>query len=220
VSGSMEGWPVRLPLIVAITGASGAVFGIRALELLRDDPRFETHLIISLAARATIAAETDRSVSDVCELADVVHPVGNIGATIASGSFPAHGKIVAPSSIRTLAAVAGCLSDNLVTRAADVTLKERRPLVLMVRETPLHVGHLRLMQQAAEAGATIMPPVPSFYHRPSSIGELVDQTVGRALDQLGIDTDGVQRWRGLPAALVRRRELRPMANLDRTRRPG
>lgn len=206
MSTPLEHWPVRRPLVIAITGASGAVFGIRALELLRDDPSVETHLVISTAGRATIVAETDRSVREVRDLADVTHSIGNVGASIASGSFPAHGMLVAPCSMRTAGAVAACLSDNLITRAADVMLKERRPLVLMVRETPLHAGHLRVMQQAAEAGAVIMPPVPAFYHRPASLDELVDQTVGRAFDQLGITTDAVQRWAGMPDALSQRRK--------------
>jgi flavin prenyltransferase len=189
------------PLVVAITGASGAIYGIRALELLCAEPDVETHLVMSSSARATIVSETDYTLEDVRGLADVVHPEGSIGASIASGSFRTLGMLVAPCSIKTLSGIATCYADTLVTRAADVMLKERRPLVLLVRETPLHPGHLRLMQQAAESGAVIMPPVPAFYHRPQSLAEVVDQTVGRALDQFGLDLPAVNRWSGMGDAL-------------------
>jgi len=185
-------------LIVAITGASGAVYGIRALTALRGVEDVETHLIISAGGRATIAHETDLRVDDVRALADVVHPEGNLSASISSGSFATMGMLVAPCSIKTLAAIAHSYDANLVTRAADVVLKERRPLVLLLRETPLHLGHLRLTVAAAENGAIVMPPVPAFYHRPQSIEDIVDQTIGRALDQFGIDTTLVQRWHGPP----------------------
>jgi 4-hydroxy-3-polyprenylbenzoate decarboxylase len=188
-------------VIVAITGASGAIYGIRALEMLREQPDVEVHLVLSTGGRRTIAAETDYRVDAVRDLADVVHPEANVGATIASGSFVTAGMLIAPCSIKSLSAVANCYADNLVARAADVMLKERRALVLMVRETPLHAGHLRLMQQASEAGAIIMPPVPAFYQRPATIEELVDQTVGRALDQIGVDTGNVARWSGMGDAL-------------------
>ena len=183
-------------LVVAITGASGVIIGVRLLDALRDVAEIETHLVLSAGARATLALETDYSVDDVKAMADVVHADTNLAAPISSGSFRTLGMIIAPCSIRTLSGVATSNAANLVVRAADVTLKERRPLVLLVRETPLHLGHIRLLRQAAEAGATIMPPVPAFYHRPKTIDQLVDQTVGRALDQLGLETDLVTRWNG------------------------
>jgi 4-hydroxy-3-polyprenylbenzoate decarboxylase len=183
-------------VIVGLSGASGAIFGIRTLELLRRVPDVETHLIMSAGARATIGLETNWATNDVAALADVVHQPTNLAASISSGSFRAHGMIIAPCSVKTLSSIANCYGENLVSRAADVMLKERRPLVLLFRETPLHVGQIRLMLQAAEAGAVVMPPVPAFYHRPTSIGDIVDQTVGRALDQLGIDVDVVSRWQG------------------------
>jgi 4-hydroxy-3-polyprenylbenzoate decarboxylase len=184
-------------IVVAITGASGAIYGIRTLEILRERPDTETHLVISDSGRATIAQETRRSIQEVRSLADVVHPVRELGASIASGSFRTDGMVVAPCSIRTLSAIANCATGDLVSRAADVVLKERRRLVLLVRETPLHAGHLRLMLQATENGAVVMPPVPAFYAEPASIEELVDHTVGRALDLLGIDTELVSRWDGM-----------------------
>ena len=187
-------------LVVAITGASGVIIGVRLLDALRDLAEIETHLILSAGARATLALETEYSVADVKAMADVVHADTNMAAPISSGSFRTLGMIIAPCSIRTLSGVATSNAGTLVVRAADVTLKERRPLVLLVRETPLHLGHIRLLQQAAEAGATIMPPVPAFYHRPRTIDELIDQTVGRALDQLGLETDLVTRWNGPSAS--------------------
>lgn len=185
-------------IVVGISGASGAVFGIRTLEMLRPISDLETHLVISSGARTTIAMETDQTVEEIAELADVVHKESNLAAPISSGSFRTDGMLIAPCSIKTLSAIANSFADNLLSRAADVTLKERRPLVLLFRETPLHLGQIRLMMQAAEAGATIMPPVPAFYHRPRTIGEIVDQTVGRALDQLGLETPEVSRWSGRP----------------------
>jgi len=184
-------------IVVAITGASGAIYGIRTLEILRERSDTETHLVISDSGRATIAQETRRSIEEVRSLADVVHPFRELGASIASGSFRTDGMLVAPCSIRTLSAIANCATGDLVSRAADVVLKERRRLVLLVRETPLHAGHLRLMLQATENGAIVMPPVPAFYAEPASIEELVDHTVGRALDLLGIDTELVNRWAGM-----------------------
>jgi flavin prenyltransferase len=195
-------------LIVAITGASGVIFGIRLLEALRDIDDIESHLLISTGARATLAMETDLALADVKALADVVHSDSNLAASISSGSFRTRGMIVAPCSIKTLSGIATSDTSNLVVRAADVTLKERRPLVLLVRETPLHLGHLRLMVQAAETGAIIMPPVPAFYHRPRTLSDVVDQTVGRALDQVGLDSDLVTRWNG-PGATAMAPEARP-----------
>jgi 4-hydroxy-3-polyprenylbenzoate decarboxylase len=187
---------VKRRIIVAITGASGACYGIRALEMLRDVDDVETHLILSSGGRKTIALETDSTASQVAAIADVVHAEGNVAASISSGSFRTAGMLVAPCSIKTLSGIANAYDDNLVTRAADVVLKERRPLVLLVRETPLHSVHIRLMQQADAAGAIIMPPVPAFYHRPEAIRDIVDQTIGRALDQFGIELDSVRRWQG------------------------
>jgi 4-hydroxy-3-polyprenylbenzoate decarboxylase len=183
-------------LVVGITGASGVILGIRLLEVLRPMP-VETHLVLSPAGRATIAQETDWKVSDVLDLADVSYSHADIGAAIASGSFTTLGMVVIPCSIKTLSAVANSYADDLMARAADVTLKEGRPLVLVVRETPLHRGHLRLMSLAAEAGAVIFPPVPAFYSRPQSLEEMVDNTVGRVLARLGIENAGYQEWRGL-----------------------
>ena len=191
---TVDSSPVARRIVVAITGASGAVYGIRTLEVLRTLGGVETHLVISNSGKLTIGLETDRSVADVEALADVVHGSRDIAASISSGSFRTAGMIVAPCSIKTLSAVANCYSGDLVARAADVHLKERRPLVLMVRETPLHRGHLRLMEQAAEAGAVIYPPVPAFYNRPESLTDVVDHTVGRALEQLGLDIGSINRW--------------------------
>jgi len=183
-------------IVVAMTGASGGIYGIRALEVLRGIPQVETHLIVSKGARATLALETPYRLEEAHELADVVHTDTNLAAPISSGSFQVRGMLVAPCSVKTLSAIAVCDSGNLVARAADVTLKERRPLVLLFRETPLHRGHLRIMQEATEAGATVMPPVPAFYHLPKTIDDIVDQTIGRALDQLGLDSGTVRRWTG------------------------
>ncbi|MEM7287879.1 MAG: UbiX family flavin prenyltransferase [Actinomycetota bacterium] len=181
-------------VVVAITGASGAVYGVRALELLRDVGAIETHLVLSNPAKTTIGVETDVSVGEVEELADHVHGSRDIGAPIASGSFRTEGMIVAPCSIKTLSAVATSFSSDLVARAADVTLKERRPLVLMVRETPFHLGHLRLMERVTEAGAIVYPPVPAFYNKPTSLADVVTHSVGRALEHLGVTVDGLSRW--------------------------
>jgi len=188
--------PVSPRVIVALTGASGAILGVRALERLRA-LGVETHLVLSAAARITIAQETDRKVTDVLALAHTSYDPRDIGATIASGSYPVLGMIVIPCSIKTLSAIANSYADDLIVRAADVTLKEGRPLVLVVRETPLHRGHLRLMDLAARAGAVIFPPVPAFYQRPATLDEMVDQTVARALQRLGIRDTGVQPWKGL-----------------------
>lgn len=186
-------------LVIGITGASGAIYGVRALETVRDIGDVETHLIVSKGARATLALETDFALEQVKALADVVHVDTNLAASISSGSFATRGMLIAPCSVKTLGAIASCSGNNLISRAADVTLKERRPLVLLVRETPLHAGHIQAMQQATAAGATIMPPVPAFYHRPKTIDEIVDQTVGRALDQFGFSSPRVRRWTGATA---------------------
>ena len=184
-------------LIVGISGASGAIYGVRTLEILRDCG-VETHLIISRAAQVTLAHETDLKVDDVRALATTVHRMEDIGASIASGSFRTDGMIVAPCSIRTLSEIAGGVTMSLMSRAADVILKERRRLVLMVRETPLHAGHLKSMLAVTEMGAIVAPPVPAFYARPESLAAMVDHTVGRALDLFDIETNVVKRWKSLP----------------------
>lgn len=180
-------------LIVGISGASGVVYGLRALEACRQ-LGVETHLILSKAAAQTLAQETDLSVSDVQARADVSHKVGDIGASVASGSFPTLGMLIAPCSVRTMSEIATGVTSSLLTRAADVTLKERRPLVLMVRETPLHLGHLRTLVRLAEMGAIIAPPLPAFYAKPASLDEMVDQSVGRVLDLFGLSWTSVKRW--------------------------
>ncbi|EMJ5883116.1 UbiX family flavin prenyltransferase [Enterobacter cloacae] len=185
-------------LIVGLSGASGAIYGVRLLQVLRDVPEVETHLVMSQAARQTLSLETDLSLRDVQALANVVHDARDIAASISSGSFKTAGMVILPCSIKTLSGIVNSYTDTLVTRAADVVLKERRPLVLCVRETPLHLGHLRLMTQAAELGAVIMPPVPAFYHRPTSLDDVINQTVNRLLDQFDIDLpeDLFTRWQG------------------------
>ncbi|MBU5925630.1 UbiX family flavin prenyltransferase [Enterobacter sichuanensis] len=185
-------------LIVGLSGASGAIYGVRLLQVLRDVADVETHLVMSQAARQTLSLETELSLRDVQALADVVHDARDIAASISSGSFKTAGMVILPCSIKTLSGIVHSYTDTLVTRAADVVLKERRPLVLCVRETPLHLGHLRLMTQAAELGAVIMPPVPAFYHRPTSLDDVINQTVNRVLDQFDIDlpADLFTRWQG------------------------
>jgi len=180
-------------LIVGISGATGFQFGIRALELLRE-LGVETHLVMSKGAEMTRHYETDLKSEDVHALADIVHPIGNLGATISSGSFRTMGMLVAPCSMRTLGAIAAGISDNLLTRAADVVLKERRRLVLMTRESPLHLGHLRNMVAVTEIGAVVFPPVPAFYIKPRSIDDLISHTVGRALDMFDLDVKSLRRW--------------------------
>lgn len=182
-------------LIVAITGASGVIYGIRALELLRECPDVETHVILSPSAARTIAEETDHSIERIRALADALYNHKDIGAAISSGSFRTEGMLVAPCSVKTLSGIANCFDEELVVRAADVCLKERRRVVLLFRETPLHAGHIELMAQATRNGAIVMPPVPGFYHRPRSVDDIVTQTVGRALDLFGIDPKVVKRWR-------------------------
>jgi 4-hydroxy-3-polyprenylbenzoate decarboxylase len=181
--------------ILAITGASGAILGIRTLELLKE-AGMQTHLIITRAARQTITSETDWAIADVEALAAVSYDPQDIGARLASGSFMTDGMLVVPCSIKTLSGIANSYTDNLVVRAADVCLKEGRRLVLAVRETPLHAGHLRLMQLAAEAGAVIFPPIPAFYAGPKTVDDLVTNLVGRMLLRMGIENEHYQRWDG------------------------
>ena len=183
-------------LIVGITGASGVILGIRLLQIL-PPLGIESHLVLSPAARATIAQETDWKVSDVFALASVNYEYQDIGAALASGSFTTRGMVIIPCSIKTLSAVANSYADSLLTRAADVTLKEGRPLLLVVRETPLHRGHLRLMDLAARSGAIIFPPVPAFYTHPQTVEAMVDNIVGRILARLGIPNAGYAIWKGL-----------------------
>lgn len=187
----------RRRLIVALTGSTGPHYGVRLVEVLRAHTDVEVHLVLSAAARVTIQYEMDRDPASVAALAHRVYDERDVGAAIASGTFVTDGMVVAPCSIKTLSAIAHSFTDTLIARAADVCLKERRRLVLVVRETPLHRGHLRLMLEAAESGAVILPPVPAFYHRPASIAELVDHTVVKILDQFGIHLDLVTRWTGL-----------------------
>ncbi|MEA2833431.1 MAG: flavin prenyltransferase [Methylobacteriaceae bacterium] len=183
-------------LIVAITGASGAIYGIRTLEILRAVADVETHVILTPAALRTITEETEFRIDEVRELADRLYDYRDIGAAISSGSYKTKGMLVAPCSVRALSGIANCHDSELTVRAADVCLKERRRVVLLFRETPLHAGHIALMDQATRNGAIVMPPVPAFYHRPQTIGDIVDQTVGRALDLFGIETQVVKRWSG------------------------
>ena len=189
-----ESAPQRL--IVGISGASGVTYGVRVLDALRE-LGVESHLVVTRAALLTLSQETDLSADDLLGRADVSHRLNDVGATIASGSFRTMGMIIAPCSVRTMSEIATGVTSTLLTRAADVVLKERRPLVLMVRETPLHLGHLRTMTALAEMGAVIAPPLPAFYSKPASIAEMVDQSVGRALDLFGLDWSSVRRWGGL-----------------------
>jgi 4-hydroxy-3-polyprenylbenzoate decarboxylase len=182
-------------LIIGITGASGTVYGARLLEVLRDMP-IETHLVITDAARRVAELETSQTPEQLEALADFSYSIGEIEATISSGSFLTMGMVIAPCSIKTLSGIARCASDTLLTRAADVVLKERRRLVLVVRETPLHLGHLRLMTEVTEYGAIVLPPVPAFYHGPKTVGDIVDQTVGKVLDQFGLEHGLFKRWQG------------------------
>jgi 4-hydroxy-3-polyprenylbenzoate decarboxylase len=183
-------------LIVAITGASGTIYGIRILEALKN-LGIESHLVMSDSAKLTMAAETDYKPAQIEAMADVVHSAKNVGASISSGSFKSLGMVIAPCSIRTLSEIASGVTSSLVSRAADVVLKERRRLVLLVRETPLHAGHLRSMSQVTECGAIVMPPVPAFYAKPESIDDMVKHTVGRCLDLFDLDNALVNRWNGM-----------------------
>ena len=184
-------------LIVGISGASGVIYGVRILELLRDK-EIETHLVMSKSAEMTLAYETDLKPKAVKALASVSHPVADIGASISSGSFQTIGMIIAPCSIKTMSEIAGGVTSSLLSRAADVVLKERRRLVLALRETPLHGGHLRTMTTLADIGAIVAPIVPAFYTRPKTVDDIVNHTVGRLLDLFGIDTKAVKRWQGGP----------------------
>jgi 4-hydroxy-3-polyprenylbenzoate decarboxylase len=182
-------------LVVGMSGASGAIYGLRLLEVLKSLD-IETHLVMSDAAKRTIVYETDRGIDQVKALATHVHELADVGACISSGSFRHDGMVIAPCSIKTLSALAHSFNTNLLIRAADVTLKERRKLVLMVRETPLHLGHLRLMVQVTETGAVLVPPLPAFYHRPKTLDDVINQSVNKVLDQFGIECDLFNRWTG------------------------
>ncbi len=182
-------------LVVGISGASGPIYGIRLLEVLSGLPEIETHVVITKPAVRCIQLETEYTREEVLNLADHSYRPDDIAASISSGSFRTMGMIIAPCSISTMGCIAASITKDLLTRAADVTLKERRPLVLMVRETPLHVGHLKRMAEVSEMGATVAPPIPSFYHRPQTIDDLIQHSIGRALDLLGIELPDLRRWR-------------------------
>ncbi len=188
--------PVRM--IVGISGASGVIYGIRLLEVLADVPDVETHLVLTSSGRLNIGIETDRNAAEVESLADVVHNIKNMAAPIASGSYPTMGMVVAPCSMKTLSAVVNAYSDNLLSRAAEVTLKEGRPLVLMPRESPLHAGHARLLHEATLMGIRVAPPMPAFYNEPQTVDDIINHSVGRVLDLFGIDPGIVRRWAGRP----------------------
>jgi len=183
-------------IIIGISGATGAIYGIRTLEILRKHPEVEIHLVVSEAAGLTIEEETNWKLKEVLGLAHFAYDIGDIGASVSSGSFLHEGMIIAPCSIKTMSMISNSINSNLLVRSADVTLKERRKLVLLVREAPLHLGHLRLMTQLAEIGAMIYPPVPSFYHKPETIDDIINQTVGKVLDHFGINHDLFKRWYG------------------------
>jgi 4-hydroxy-3-polyprenylbenzoate decarboxylase len=185
-------------LVIGISGASGVIYGIRLLQVLSECKNVETHLMISEAAEKNIKFETDWEIDDVKALATFSYDIGDISARLASGSFKRDGMVIAPCSIKTMSALANSYTENLLIRAGDVALKEKRKLVLLVRESPLHLGHLRNMEKLAEMGAIIMPPVPAFYHRPKTIGDIIDHTVGRILDIFDIEHDLFQRWSGSP----------------------
>ncbi|TCL71217.1 UbiX family flavin prenyltransferase [Rhizobium sp. BK251] len=187
-------------IIIAITGASGVIYGVRALQLLRDVDGIETHAIVSPSALRTAADELDMSAEEIRSLGDKVYNYRDIGAALSSGSFRTAGMLVAPCSVKTLSGIANCYNDELIVRAADVCLKERRRVVLLFRETPLHAGHIALMDQATRNGAVVMPPVPAFYSKPKTVDDIVDQTVGRALDLFDIDLPIVKRWKEGPDA--------------------
>jgi len=183
-----------LRIVVGMSGASGSIYGLRLMEKLRINPGIEIHLILTRAGERTAFLETDRKIPQIKAMADYAYPVDDIGCRLASGSYPTGGMVVAPCSIHTMSAIATGVTDNLLLRAADVTLKERRKLILMVRETPFHLGHLRTMTALAEMGAIIAPPIPAFYHRPQSVQDLVDQSVDRVLDLLGVPAGDARRW--------------------------
>ena len=184
-------------LIIGISGASGVIYGIRMLEMLKQQSDVETHLVISATGKMNIPIETEWSVKDVSALADCVHKVTDVGATIASGSFKTDGMIIAPCSIKTLSGIVNSYADNLLTRAADVVLKEDRKLVVLPRETPLHTGHCRLLHEASQMGVTIAPPVPAFYNRPQTIDDIINHTAARVLDLFDVDTGTINRWQGI-----------------------
>lgn len=191
-------------LVVGVTGATGAIYGIRLLQVLAQSPDVETHVVVSAAARRTITEETDFTVADVEGLATHRHDNRDIGAAIASGSFRTAGMVIAPCSVKTAGAIASCHSDTLIARAADVTLKEGRPLVMLVRETPLHVGHLKMLLALAEMGAIVFPPMPAFYNRPAGLDDVVTHTIARVLDRLGLQQDLVGEWQGTRGRLTGR----------------
>jgi flavin prenyltransferase len=190
------GMGARTRIVVGITGSTGAIYGIRLLEALRDTEGVETHLVVSAPGKRTISEETGRTLKDVERLAHSVYDNRDIGAALASGSFRTTAMVIAPCSIKTASAVAHCYGSNLITRAADVTLKEGRPLIALVRETPLHVGHLKVLLALAEMGTVVMPPMPAFYQRPKTLNEIVDHTVARVLDRLGLPQELVPEWTG------------------------
>lgn len=200
------------PLIVGITGATGVIYGAELLRALRE-LQIPTHLILSDSAERNFAIETQYTADEVRAMADVVYDNKDVGAAVASGSFRTRGMIIAPCTVKTLSAVANSFTFNLLIRAADVTLKERRPLVMMVRETPLHKGHLELMVRAADLGAVILPPMPAFYHAPQTILDIVHQSIGKALDQVGIEHNLFRRWTGKPPAELS--EVSQAAHRDR-----
>ena len=181
-------------LIVGLSGATGSIFGIRILQVLQPIPDIETHMVMSKAAKMTLQVETPHSVKDVEDMADVVHDINNIGASIASGSFRTAGMVIAPCSMKSMGGIVLSVGGDLLVRASDVILKERKKLVLVVRETPLHLGHLESMAQLTRMGAVIFPPVPAFYHRPKTLDDVINQTVARILDQFEIETDMFSRW--------------------------
>jgi flavin prenyltransferase len=183
-------------LVVGITGASGSIYGIRLLEVLRTTTEIELHLVVSAAGKRTLVEETDYSVADVEALAHHRYDIRDVGATLASGSFRTGGMVIAPCSIKTAAAIAACYADTLIARAADVTLKEGRPLILVVRETPLHLGHLRVLTSLAEMGAVVLPPMPAFYNRPKELDDIINHTVARVLDRLQLPQTLVGEWQG------------------------
>lgn len=187
-------------LVVGFSGASGIIYGIRLLEVLRGVADVETHVIISHAAKRTIGLETDYTVAQVEALADALYNFNDITAAVSSGSFKTIGMVIIPCAVKTLSGIANCYADNLILRAADVTLKDRRKLVLALRETPLHLGHIRLMAQATEMGAILMPPMPAFYHRPQTVDDIINQSVNRVLDlfEINLPQDLFQRWQGPP----------------------
>lgn len=186
-------------LIIGITGASGVIYGVRLLEVLSNMKEVETHLIISEAGQLVIRHEIDRQLSEIRAMASFYYNINDIGARVSSGSFRTDGMVIAPCTIRTMSALANSYTENLLIRAGDVTLKERKKLILLIRETPLHLGHIRHMEKLSEMGAVIMPPVPAFYHKPKTIQDVIDHTVGKVLDVLGIEHNLFHRWSGLQA---------------------